>query len=132
MKPNGQLLQSIQDKPAILFLPHVGIKNHISKLGLEAGEKKRVLHPKIQGAPACIGDGGIWRWMPIHDPGKRVRYVCIHGKRKETCKECGGSAICIHNHHRRFCRQCKGASLCWHGVQKSRCSLCKTHAVGRK
>ncbi len=123
-RPQTRLLDSKEDKP-IIILCQSQIKKQIGELGLETNQKKEVLDPKLQGIPVRLGNGGFWRWSPASDSGQRIRYVCIHGKRKETCKECGGSGICVHKHHRRFCKQCQGTSLCWHGVQKSRCTLCR-------
>ena len=30
-------------------------------------------------------------------PAKWVRKKCEHGRRKDTCKDCGGASICQHN-----------------------------------
>jgi len=64
--------------------------------------------------------------------GKRKEYCregcggnafCIHGKRKEHCKEgCGGSAICIHGKLKDRCKEgCGGSFYCKHGSRKTRC-----------
>lgn len=50
--------------------------------------------------------------------------VCIHGKQKLRCVECGGSQICIHNKRRSECRECGGGSICSHGIKKSQCGEC--------
>jgi len=133
-KPQDRVLEPLQEKPIIVMpqLSQSEIKKQVVQWGLERSQKQTVLDPKMQGVPLMLGDGGFWRWSPLNKPGKRIRYVCVHGKRKETCKECGGSAICVHNHHRRFCKQCQGGSLCWHGVQKSRCTQCKHKTNDRK
>ena len=126
VKPEAKVLKPLLTK-GMPFLIQPSIVSYIAQASLETHPTK-VLHPKFQGAPVEVADGGVWRWTPMKNSGKRIRYVCIHGKRKETCAQCGGSAICVHKRHRRFCRQCKGASLCCHGVQKSRCTSCKRDA----
>jgi len=37
---------------------------------------------------------------------------CEHGKRKSTCKECGGSAFCEHGKRKSRCKECGGSGLC--------------------
>lgn len=52
------------------------------------------------------------------------RTLCIHGRRRYTCKPCNGSQICAHNRIKYSCRDCKGSQICQHNIQKSRCRLC--------
>jgi hypothetical protein len=33
--------------------------------------------------------------------------LCLHGKRKDYCKECGGSQYCPHGKQRSRCNECK-------------------------
>eukprot|EP00732_Lithocolla_globosa_P003765 Lithocolla_globosa_v1_NODE_3157_length_1747_cov_96.966312.p1 type:complete len:326 gc:universal NODE_3157_length_1747_cov_96.966312:1209-232(-) len=49
---------------------------------------------------------------------------CKHGKRKSTCKQCGGSSICPHNRIKSKCKDCKGGSICLHNREKSTCRQC--------
>lgn len=64
--------------------------------------------------------------------GKRKQYciecggsaLCKHKKRKSRCKECGGSAFCQHGREKATCKECGGSSVCNHGRQKSRCKDC--------
>jgi len=55
---------------------------------------------------------------------KTCKYKCEHGRRKYTCKECGGSSICIHNREKSLCKECGGASICIHNKQRTRCKEC--------
>ena len=50
--------------------------------------------------------------------------LCEHGKRKERCRECGGSGLCEHGKQKAFCRECSGSALCEHGKQKAFCREC--------
>jgi len=50
--------------------------------------------------------------------------ICEHGKRKERCKECGGSEICEHGKQKAQCKECRGSQICEHGKQKSSCKKC--------
>jgi hypothetical protein len=49
---------------------------------------------------------------------------CIHNKRKSRCIECDGSQICVHNKIKEICKECKGSSICKHNKRKSRCIEC--------
>ena len=55
---------------------------------------------------------------------KSVSKKCEHGRRRNTCKECGGSQICKHNRQRNTCKECGGKSLCEHGRQRNICKEC--------
>ena len=50
--------------------------------------------------------------------------ICEHGRRRSTCKECGGSQICEHGRVRSFCKDCGGSQICEHGRQRSVCKEC--------
>ncbi|HIB76444.1 MAG TPA: hypothetical protein EYO58_02250, partial [Flavobacteriales bacterium] len=54
--------------------------------------------------------------------GKILR--CEHKKRRNTCKDCGGSSICEHNTIRSECKYCDGGSRCEHKRQRSTCKDC--------
>jgi hypothetical protein len=64
---------------------------------------------------------------------------CIHGKQKQRCKYCGGSAFCehdkqkhqckicnscIHNNLKYTCKDCNGSQICEHNIIKSGCKEC--------
>ena len=49
---------------------------------------------------------------------------CIHDKRKQQCKDCGGSSICIHDKRKSTCRECDGSAICIHDKFKSHCRIC--------
>ena len=54
-----------------------------------------------------------------------IRRLCeAHGKRKDRCKECGGSAFCEHGKQKQRCKECKGVSICEHGKQRAQCKQC--------
>lgn len=54
----------------------------------------------------------------------RMYGSCKHGKRKQMCRECGGSGICQHGKQRHHCRECGGSGFCVHGKRKARCKEC--------
>jgi hypothetical protein len=120
----GETVDKLLMQKMIVVMPDQVSPSVLREACLMPDQRSAVLDPNLQGAPLSLGDGGVWRWMPVHPRGKRVRYLCIHRKYKANCKECGGSGICEHNRHRRFCQLCKGSSLCTHGIQKSRCTVC--------
>ena len=49
---------------------------------------------------------------------------CIHGRRPDRCKECGGAGLCEHGRRRNECKECGGASICEHGRQRRLCKEC--------
>ena len=50
--------------------------------------------------------------------------LCIHGKQRSICRECGGKSICEHGRIRSRCKQCGGGSVCQHGRIRSQCKEC--------
>ena len=50
--------------------------------------------------------------------------ICVHNKRKDTCKICGGSRICVHNRIKEICKECCGSGICVHDKQKRQCIEC--------
>lgn len=66
---------------------------------------------------------------------RQVKYpsqICIHGKVKGTCVDCGGKRVCIHGRQKAQCRECKrngvtgtGSQICEHDKRKSVCRICK-------
>jgi hypothetical protein len=52
------------------------------------------------------------------------RKKCLHGIRKEYCKECGGGAYCVHGIRKYHCKECGGSGFCPHGIHKYRCKEC--------
>ena len=49
---------------------------------------------------------------------------CIHNKRKDRCKECGGSQICEHDRIKSTCKECGGSQICEHDRRKYECKEC--------
>jgi hypothetical protein len=49
---------------------------------------------------------------------------CPHGKRKNTCGECGGASVCRHGRQKHQCGECGGTSVCQHGRQRHQCGKC--------
>ena len=49
---------------------------------------------------------------------------CEHDRDKSSCKECGGSSICNHKKRKQLCKECGGSSLCEHNREKSKCKEC--------
>ena len=70
-------------------------------------------------ALGAVGTGAVSKAAP-----RQQRRQCQHGRRRNTCKECGGSGICQHGQRRSGCKECGGASICQHGRQRSGCKEC--------
>ena len=47
----------------------------------------------------------------VNTISKRLRKKCIHERRPERCKECGGAGICEHGRERYLCKECGGAGI---------------------
>ena len=62
-------------------------------------------------------------------PHGEPRYRCEHGRRRSTCKECGGSGVCEHGRQRSDCKECGGKSICEHGRVRSRCKECGGNGI---
>lgn len=60
---------------------------------------------------------------------KWKRKKCLHGKRKDLCRDCGGASLCLHNRQKHICHECGGASLCEHGKRKTVCKKDTTASV---
>ena len=76
--------------------------------------------------PTTGNEDGVKGRYVIDSQGKR-RYIaakCEHGRRRTTCKECGGGSTCEHKKERTRCKECRGGSLCEHDKQRSQCREC--------
>ena len=69
-----------------------------------------------------IGDKYLYHNKIVMWDGKRLR--CQHNRRRERCKECGGSQVCIHNKNRYTCLDCGKKQICKHKKRKIYCVLC--------
>ena len=58
--------------------------------------------------------------------------ICLHGKQRYKCKDCMGRGICIHDIQRYFCRSCGGKGICSHDRRKNECILCKSKSTAVK
>ena len=47
--------------------------------------------------------------------------ICSHGRRRYTCKICGGKGICSHGRQRYQCKECGGGGICPHKRIRSQC-----------
>ena len=59
----------------------------------------------------------------------RENNKCEHKKRKNECKECGGSQICEHKKIRSQCKECEGGSICIHQRRRSQCKECEGGSI---
>ena len=39
---------------------------------------------------------------------------CEHGRRRGSCKDCGGGSFCEHGRRRSTCKDCGGGGICEH------------------
>ena len=57
------------------------------------------------------------------------RGICAHGRQRNTCTECGGSSICAHGRRRYTCKECEGGGICAHGRQRYNCKECEGSGI---
>ena len=57
------------------------------------------------------GNSGLRRKNHVGKERKNGR-ICLHGRQRTRCKECGGSAICSHGRVRYQCKECGGSAIC--------------------
>lgn len=76
---------------------------------------------------AYLVDGKDIKVWLVSDSKTRVGcWGCIHGKRVNTCVDCGGSSVCEHSRRRAHCKECKGSRYCPHGRSlRNRCIICR-------
>ena len=53
-----------------------------------------------------------------------LKTICEHGRRRDRCRECGGSQICEHNKRRSSCVDCGGGEICEHNKIRGSCKYC--------
>merc|ERR1712166_641599 len=58
------------------------------------------------------------------DSGAKGSNICQHGRRRYTCKKCGGKGICSHGRQRYQCKDCGGGGICRHARIRSQCKDC--------
>ena len=96
------------------------------KRKVEAPAKKRAAAPKKTAAPtkrtAARAAKKTAKAAAAEEKGKHCRIrkrtknsLCVHGRRRYFCKECGGAGICEHGLRRSNCKDCGG-----HGGGKQR------------
>ena len=95
-----------------------------SHQGGTSGQDFAMLQKKIEG-------GGSGQQRPPTVPksqegGKKKSRdkKCPHDRRRNTCRDCGGTSICEHNRMRGQCRDCGGTSICEHGRRRHQCRDC--------
>ena len=80
---------------------------------------EKVIEENKKNAPKC--GHGRRREICKECGGSRI---CEHGKQRQQCKECGGSQICEHGNRRQQCKECGGSQICEHGRQRPYCKEC--------
>uniref|UniRef100_A0A0G4FYU6 CBM20 domain-containing protein n=1 Tax=Chromera velia CCMP2878 TaxID=1169474 RepID=A0A0G4FYU6_9ALVE len=114
------------------------------KRGRSRGEKQRRVNLSLSSDSAPLSSEtytGMDRGREIisgndhRDEGgevKRNRHghiLCLHGRVRYRCKECGGKGICEHGRIRSQCKDCGGASICEHGRIRFQCKECGGEGV---
>ena len=85
------------------------------------------LEPGLVPEPAQLEPGRGSEPAPQEQRAKKT--ICAHGRQKQQCKECGGSAICPHGRQKQQCKECGGSAFCAHGRRKQRCKECRNGGI---
>ena len=75
--------------------------------------------------PAYTCNNSVCKSIGIENDIKVGTCLCVHGRRRTRCKQCGGGSICEHGRRRYICKECGGGSVCQHGKRKWYCKLCE-------
>ena len=90
---------------------------------------KRIARCKL---PACVTYREQLRAARAALPrNKQGKILCEHGRRKDTCRDCGGSGICEHGRRREICNACGGLPALphlWYYYYHSKCGNKIAHA----
>ena len=78
-----------------------------------------------------VADNGN-RCVLCYESGEGGSGICEHLRRKDRCKQCGGSEICKHGINKQFCKKegCEGSQICEHKFNKSKCKICNKPGEG--
>ena len=98
---------------------HCHIKRHINDFFDDGKEYKTCIHCRQTPKQLCIH--GRQRQVCKDCGGSQI---CEHNRQRHNCKDCGGSQICEHNRRRQFCKECGGSQICEHNRKKSSCKEC--------
>ena len=79
------------------------------------GSVRRSTSTDSSGLPGSLSTGST---------GSDTKGSCVHGRRRYTCKMCGGKGICRHNRQRYQCKDCGGGGICKHDRIRSQCKIC--------
>ena len=95
------------------------------KHGPDGTVMKKVYCPECNGSALCIHDPERKR-KKQKCPECSPHEFCPCGKKKETCRPCGGALFCKeHNRNRYTCRPCGGSAFCKeHDKRKEVCLEC--------
>ena len=78
----------------------------------------RILTKATPSAPPVPARSSI----PMGRKSGQLKY-CTHGRRRNTCVDCGGRSVCVHGRLKAQCRECGGSAFCVHGWRSSTCRL---------
>ena len=96
--------------------------SNVENLHEESGQQIIIKRSNDRGI--CIH--GKRKYNCINCGGKRV---CEHGKWKYQCKICGGKGICEHGKRKYLCKICGGKGICEHGKRKYECKVCEGKGI---
>lgn len=58
--------------------------------------------------------------------------ICVHERRKDRCKTCGGSGFCVHDKRKDECRECSPKAYCEHSGRRRECAECHPESVFKR
>ena len=108
-------------------LKFVELKKIVKELKIKG--RSRMRKEDFINALKKFPDEEIIKLIPKDTIINNYNYICIHGKCKYFCRECGGTQICEHNKIKPYCKECKGSQICTHDIQKYLCKGCKGKGI---
>ena len=129
--PVGPPPVGVNASPRMMQKPYIiGAGDGVKSAPKQGGKRKRSRGIAELG-PVQVING--YEKVMLEDGGFKKRRVgakqwqrcCSHGRRRNECKDCGGTSICEHSRQRHLCKDCGGASICEHNRQRHRCKDCQ-------
>uniref|UniRef100_A0A0G4H5F4 CBM20 domain-containing protein n=1 Tax=Chromera velia CCMP2878 TaxID=1169474 RepID=A0A0G4H5F4_9ALVE len=99
--------------------PIAGGKMGVSKNGCEGGDERGEVKRNRHRHILCLHGRVRYRCKECGGKG-----ICEHRRQRYMCKDCGGKGICEHGRNRSQCKECGGKSICEHGRERSKCKEC--------
>ena len=104
------------------------LKSTLKELLFLAKEKKIKEYYLMRKSELIDALEAVEKQEPVKPPERKVKQ-CIHGKNKQSCKDCFGSRFCEHGREEYHCKECGGNGICAHWKNKYYCKECGGNGI---